>query len=159
MRDAKTVLGAGRVLISGIALGLARAAFEKAVAYANRRETFGKPIIEHQLIQAKLADMATQLEAARALVRRGATRMDEGRATYFDSAATKLFASETATRVCLEAIQVHGGYGYMTDRDVERYFRDAKLLEIGEGTSEILRVLIAKTFRDPPGRAGRGTGG
>ena len=83
--------------------------------------------------------------------------MDEGRATYFDSAVTKLFASETATRVCLEAIQVHGGYGYMTDRDVERYFRDAKLLEIGEGTSEILRVLIAKTLRDPPGRAGRRT--
>ena len=155
MRDVKTVLKGGRVLISSIALGLARAAFEKSVAYANHRKTFGKPIIEHQLVQAKLADMAVQLEAARALARRGATLMDEGRATYFDSAATKLFASETATRICMEAIQVHGGYGYMADHGVERYLRDAKLLEIGEGTSEILRVLIAKTLRDPPARASR----
>ncbi len=154
MRDAKAVLKGGRVLISGIALGLARGAFEKSVAYANHRETFGKPIIEHQLIQAKLADMAVQLEAARALVHRAATLMDEGRATYFDSAVAKLFASEAATRVCLEAIQLHGGYGYLTDHDVERYLRDAKLLEIGEGTSEILRVLIAKTLRDPSARAG-----
>ena len=158
MRDAKTVLQGGRVLISGIALGLARAAFDRSVAYANHRETFGQPIIEHQLIQAKLADMAVQLAAARALVHRSATLMDEGRATYFDSAVTKLFASETATRVCLEAIQVHGGYGYLADHDVERCFRDAKLLEIGEGTSEILRVLIAKSLRDPSVRADRKPG-
>ncbi len=155
MRDVKTVLKGGRVLISSIALGLARAAFEKSVAYANHRKTFGKPIIEHQLVQAKLADMAVQLEAARALARRGATLMDEGRATYFDSAATKLFASETATRICMEAIQLHGGYGYLAEHGVERYLRDAKLLEIGEGTSEILRVLIAKTLRDPSARASR----
>ena len=155
MRDVKRVLKGGRVLISSLALGLARAAFEKSVAYANHRETFRKPIIEHQLIQAKLADMAVQLEAARALAHRGATLMDEGRATYFDSAATKLFASETATRVCMEAIQLHGGYGYLADHGVERHLRDAKLLEIGEGTSEILRVLIAKTLRDPSARATR----
>ena len=131
-------------MISALALGLARGALEDSVRYANQRETFGKPIARRQLIQAKLADMVTQTEAARALLYRAVLRLDHGKATVQDAAVTKLFASEMATKVCLEAIQVHGGYGYLRDYNVERYMRDAKLCEIGEGTSEILRVIIAR---------------
>jgi alkylation response protein AidB-like acyl-CoA dehydrogenase len=130
-------------MISALSLGLARGAFEDSVRYANERETFGQPIARRQLIQAKLADMATQSEAARALLYRSVGRLDQGKATLQDAAITKLFASEMATKACLEAIQVHGGYGYLRDYNVERYLRDAKLCEIGEGTSEILRVIIA----------------
>jgi len=145
--DAKEVLEGGRIMISAVSLGLAGAAVDRSVAYANERQAFGKPILEHQLIGSKLADMVAQLEAARLLVYRSATRLDEGRETSLDSAVTKLFSSEMATRVCMDAIQVHGGYGYLKDYDVERYMRDAKLCEIGEGTSEILRVLIARSLR------------
>ena len=143
-RDIKRVLLGGRIMISALALGLARGALEDSVRYANQRETFGKPIARRQLIQAKLADMVTQSEAARALLYRAVRLLDNGKATVQDAAITKLFASEMATRVCLEAIQVHGGYGYLRDYNVERYLRDAKLCEIGEGTSEILRVIIAR---------------
>jgi len=145
--DAKTVLEGGRIMISAISLGLARAALERSAAYANERETFGKPIIEHGMIQSKLADMVTQLEAGRLLVYRGASHLDEGRETSLDSAVTKLFTSEMASRACMDAIQILGGYGYLKDYDVERCMRDAKLCEIGEGTSEILRVLIARSLR------------
>jgi alkylation response protein AidB-like acyl-CoA dehydrogenase len=145
--DAKEVLEGGRIMISAVSLGLAGAAVERSIAYANERQAFGKPILEHQLVGAKLADMVAQLEAARLLVYRSAARLDEGRETSLDSAVTKLFSSEMATRVCMDAIQVHGGYGYLKDYDVERYMRDAKLCEIGEGTSEILRVLIARSLR------------
>jgi alkylation response protein AidB-like acyl-CoA dehydrogenase len=145
--DAKEVLEGGRIMISAVSLGLACAAIDRSVAYANERQAFGKPIIEHELVGSKLADMAAQLEAARLLVYRSAARLDEGRETSLDSAMTKLFSSEMATKVCMDAIQVHGGYGYLKDYDVERYMRDAKLCEIGEGTSEILRVLIARSLR------------
>jgi alkylation response protein AidB-like acyl-CoA dehydrogenase len=141
--DVERALLGGRIMISALSLGLARGALEDSVRYANERETFGQPIARRQLIQAKLADMATQTTAARALLYRAVQRLDEGTATVQDAAITKLFASEMATKACLEAIQVHGGYGYLRDYNVERYLRDAKLCEIGEGTSEILRVIIA----------------
>jgi alkylation response protein AidB-like acyl-CoA dehydrogenase len=143
-RDVKRVLLGGRIMISALSLGLARGALEDSVRYASQRETFGKPIARRQLIQAKLADMVTQSEAARALLYRAVRLLDDGKATVEDAAITKVFASEMATKVCLEAIQVHGGYGYLRDYNVERYLRDAKLCEIGEGTSEILRVIIAR---------------
>jgi len=145
--DAKEVLEGGRIMISAVSLGLASEAVARSVDYANERHSFGKPIIEHELVGSKLADMVAQLEAARLLVYRSATRMDEGRETPLDSAVTKLYSSEMATRVCMDAIQVHGGYGYLKDYDVERFMRDAKLCEIGEGTSEILRVVIARSLR------------
>jgi len=157
--DAKAVLEGGRVMISAVSLGLAQAAVDRSVAYANERETFGKPIIEHELIQAKLADMVTQLQAARLLVYRSAARVDAGSETPLDSAITKLFSSEMATKVCMDAIQIHGGYGYLKDYDVERHMRDAKLCEIGEGTSEILRVLIARSLRTGRDAPGAGAGG
>lgn len=156
--DVKAVLEGGRTVISAISLGLAQAAVDRSVAYANERRTFGKAIIEHELIQAKLADMVTQLEAARLLVYRSAARFDAGSETPMDSAITKLFSSEMATKVCMDAIQIHGGYGYLKDYDVERYMRDAKLCEIGEGTSEILRVLISRSLRTKDGTSGRETG-
>ena len=143
-RAVKRVLLGGRIMISALALGLARGALEDSVRYANQRETFGKPIARRQLIQAKLADMVTQSEAARALLYRAIQLLDDGKATAQDAAVTKLFISEMATKACMEAIQVHGGYGYLRDYNVERYLRDAKLCEIGEGTSEILRVIIAR---------------
>jgi alkylation response protein AidB-like acyl-CoA dehydrogenase len=131
-------------MIAALSLGLARGALEDSVAYANQRETFGKPIARRQLIQAKLADMGTQIAAAHALLYQNVRRLENGKATLHDAAMTKLFASEMATRVCMEAIQIHGGYGYLRDYNVERYLRDAKLCEIGEGTSEILRIIIAR---------------
>lgn len=150
-QDVKRVLVGGRVMISSLSLGLARGALEESVEYANQRETFGRRIIEHQLVQSKLADMVTRIEAGRLLVHRGAQLLDEGRETVLDSAVTKLFNSEMATEICMDAIQIHGGYGYLDEYDVERYMRDAKLCEIGEGTSEILRVLIARSLRARPG--------
>ncbi len=143
-RTALQVLEKGRVMISGISLGLAQGAMEESHRYSQEREAFGKPIGEFQSIQSKLADMAMEIEAARLMTYRGATALDQGRSIPFEAATTKLFASEMATRACMDAIQIHGGYGYLRDYNVERYMRDAKLCEIGEGTSEILRVLIAK---------------
>ena len=143
-RDVKRALIGGRIMISALALGLARGALEESVRYAKERETFGKPIARRQLIQAKLADMVTQSEAARALLYQAVQLLDDGKATAQDAAITKLFISEMATKACMEAIQVHGGYGYLRDYNVERYLRDAKLCEIGEGTSEILRIIIAR---------------
>ncbi|MGD8602340.1 MAG: acyl-CoA dehydrogenase family protein [Gemmatimonadota bacterium] len=152
--DVKRVLESGRVMISAVSLGLAQAALDRSAGYANEREAFGKRIIEHELIQAKLADMVAQVHAARLLVQRSAAMLDAGRDLGVGGAVTKLFSSEMATRVCMDAIQVHGGYGYLKDYDVERLMRDAKLCEIGEGTSEILRVLIARSLRDPSSGAG-----
>ncbi len=145
--EVKQVLERGRVMLAAVSVGLAAGALERSVSYASEREAFGKPIIEHELIQAKLADMATELEAARLMLHRGAHLLDQGVTDAFQSAVTKLFASEMATRACTEAIQIHGGYGYLRDYEVERFLRDAKLCEIGEGTSEILRVLIARSLR------------
>jgi alkylation response protein AidB-like acyl-CoA dehydrogenase len=146
--DVKKVLERGRVMISGISIGLARGALEDSIAYAHERKAFGKPIADFQAIQGKIADMATRLHAARLMLYEAANRLDLGEGTRFEAAATKLFCSEMATQVCMEAIQIHGGYGYLSEYNVERAMRDAKLCEIGEGTSEILRVLVARAAPD-----------
>ena len=147
-QTAMKVLERGRVMISALSVGLARGAMEESYRYAQQREAFGQSIGRFQLIQSKLADMAMQIEAARLLVYRGATDLDQGRSIPFDAAVVKVFSSEMATRICMDAIQIHGGYGYLRDYHVERYLRDAKLCEIGEGSSEILRILIAKQLGD-----------
>ncbi len=141
---AMRVLERGRVGIGAISLGLARGALEEAVAYANERLAFGKPIAAQQAIQWKLADMATKLEAARLLIHDAAQALDRGEDAPLPASMAKLFATESATWTGLEAIQVHGGYGYTKDMPVERYMRDAKLMEIGEGSSEIQRIVIAR---------------
>ena len=145
--DVKEVLKRGRVVISAMSVGFARGAVEDAVRYAHQRTAFGQPIFEFQAIQHKLADMMIQTEAARLMMYQSVSMLDRGLPTTREAAMTKVFASETATRVAMDAIQVLGGYGYLRDYNVERYMRDAKLIEIGEGTSEILRTLVAKTMR------------
>ena len=142
-RDTLAVLERGRIGIGALSVGLARGALEESVAYAQERETFGKPLVKHQAISFMLADMATELEAARLLVREAAMLIDRGESDPLKASAAKLFASEIATRAGLAAIQVHGGYGYTKDFPVERYMRDAKLCEVGEGTSEVQRMVIA----------------
>jgi alkylation response protein AidB-like acyl-CoA dehydrogenase len=143
-RDALAVLERGRVGIGAMALGLARGALEEAIAYANEREAFGKPIARHQAISFMLADVATEIEAARLLIHDAALSLDAGKSDPLKASVAKLFASEVATRAGLKAIQVHGGYGYTKDFPVERYMRDAKLCEIGEGSSEVQRMIIAR---------------
>lgn len=142
--DVRKVLVAGRVMVVAISLGLARGALEESLRYAREREAFGKPIGRFQSIQNKLAEMATNIEAGRLMIYHAATLLDEGKCSPAKAAMTKIFVSEMATKACLEAIQIHGGYGYLRDYNVERYLRDAKLCEIGEGTSEILRMIVAK---------------
>jgi len=133
-----------RVVVAGICLGVAQAAFEASIKYSKERQQFGRPIADFQLIQAKLADMYTNIEAARLLTYDVAIRTATEKRLRKESAAAVLFAAEMATKVCLEAVQIHGGYGYMLEFPVNRYFRDIKLLEIGAGTSEIRRILIAQ---------------
>jgi alkylation response protein AidB-like acyl-CoA dehydrogenase len=142
--QAMQILDGGRISIAALSVGIAQGAFESAVKYAKERQQFGKPIAEFQAIQFKLADMATQIEAARLLTLQAAALKDAGKKTTKQSAMAKLFASEVAVRVSEEAIQVHGGYGYTKDYPAEKYWRDSKLCTIGEGTSEIQRVVIAK---------------
>lgn len=142
--DAMKVLERGRVGIGALSVGLARGALEESLEYSRQRHAFGKPLCEHQAIQFMLADMATQIEAARLLVYDAACALDEGTQNRVKSAVAKLVASEMATRVCLDAIQIHGGYGYTKEVPVERYMRDAKLCEIGEGSSQIQRIIIAR---------------
>ncbi|HET7636573.1 MAG TPA: acyl-CoA dehydrogenase family protein, partial [Candidatus Limnocylindria bacterium] len=132
--------------IGAMALGLAQAAYEAASAYAKEREQFGKPIAAFQGVAFMIADMATGIDAARLLVYRAAWLKDQGRAYSTEAAMAKLFASEVASRVTNDAIQVHGGYGYVTEYHVERFLRDAKLTEIGEGTSQIQRMVIARNL-------------
>lgn len=134
----------GRINVAARAVGVARAALTDAVRYAQQRKTFGKPICEHQAIQIKLADMATRVEAARLLVEQAATKYDRGERCDMEAGMAKLFASEAALSNATEAMRVHGGYGYSQEFDVERYYRDAPLMCIGEGTNEIQRVLIAR---------------
>ena len=134
----------GRIQVASRALGVGRAAFEDALRYAQQRESFGKPIWQHQAVGAYLADMATKLEAARQLVRYAARRYDSGERSDMEAGMAKLFASETAMEVALNAVRIHGGYGYSTEFDVERYFRDAPLMIVGEGTNEIQRNVIAR---------------
>ncbi len=142
--DTLKILDKGRIIIGAMALGLGEAALAASLKYAKEREQFGKPIGDFQAIQWKIANMSTELEAARLLVYRAATKQSRGEKTTLESSMAKLFASEAATRACNEAIQIHGGYGYIREYPVERYWRDAKLCEIGEGTSEVQRMVIAK---------------
>jgi alkylation response protein AidB-like acyl-CoA dehydrogenase len=138
------VLEVGRINIASRGVGVARAAFDAALLYAQQRTTFGKPIAEHQAIQLKLADMATRLEAARLLTRNAAERRAAGLRCDVEAGMAKLFASETALELATEAMRIHGGVGYTTEFPVERYYRDAPLLIIGEGTNEIQRLVIAR---------------
>lgn len=138
------VLEIGRINIAARAVGVARAAFDASLAYAQQRETFGKPIGEHQAIQLKLADMATRLEAARLLTKNAAERKAQGLRCDVEAGMAKLFASETALELSMEAMRIHGGVGYTTEFPVERLYRDAPLMVIGEGTNEIQRLVIAR---------------
>lgn len=144
--DTMKILDRGRVSIAAMALGLGRGALALAVAYARDRQAFGKPIAEFQAIQWFLANGQTQLDAAELLVRRAAWLCDQGLPYAQEASMAKLFASEAATRVCNDALQVHGGYGYTREFDVERHLRDVKICEIGEGTSEVQRMVIAKSL-------------
>ncbi|MCB2198642.1 acyl-CoA dehydrogenase [bacterium] len=139
-------LDGGRISIGAMALGIAQGAMEEAIKYSKERFQFNKPIAAFQSIQHKIADMATEIEAARHLVYHAARLKDQGKTFSRQSAIAKLFASEVSTRVCNQAIQVHGGYGYVKEYPVERMFRDAKITEIGEGTSEIQRLVIARSM-------------
>jgi butyryl-CoA dehydrogenase len=140
---AMSTLDGGRIGIAAQALGIARAALEDALAYAQQRRTMGKPIIQHQAIAFKLADMATEIDAARLLTLRAAWLKDNKKPYGKEAAMAKLFASDVANRAAREAIQIFGGNGYVTEFPVERHFRDAKITEIYEGTSEIQRLVIA----------------
>ena len=143
---AMRALDGGRIGIAAQALGIARAAFEDAVRYARERKTFGQPIAEHQAIQFKLADMRTEIEAARLLLWRAAATKDRGGRYATEASMAKLFASEVANRVAKDGVQIFGGYGYLRDYPAERHFRDAKITEIYEGTSEIQRLVIASAL-------------
>ncbi len=139
-----SVLELGRINVAARGVGIARACLEEAVAYAQQRKTFGKPICEHQTIQIKLADMATRLEAARLLVDSAARAYDSGRRCDMEAGMAKLFATEAALTNSLEAMRIHGAYGYSKEFNIERYYRDAPLLAIGEGTNELQRIVIAR---------------
>ena len=139
-----TGLETGRIQVAARAVGVAQAAFDDALRYAQQRESFGKPIWQHQSVGNLLADMATSLTAARQLVLHAAERYETGQRCDLEAGMAKLFASETAMRIALDAIRVHGGHGYSTEFDVERYFRDAPLMIVGEGTNEIQRDVIAR---------------
>jgi butyryl-CoA dehydrogenase len=142
--DVLKVLQGGRVGIGAMAVGIAQGALEESIKYAGTRMQFGKPIAEFEAIQWMLADMATEIDAARLLVYRAAQLKDRGVPFAKAASEAKLYAAEAAMRTTTKAIQIHGGYGYIKDYPVERYFRDAKICEIGEGTSEIQRMVIAK---------------
>lgn len=144
-------LETGRIQVAARALGVGTAAFEDALAYAQTRESFGQPIWKHQAIGHYLADMATKLTAARQLTRYAAERYDSGMRCDMEAGMAKLFASETAMEIALNAVRIHGGYGYSTEYDVERYFRDAPLMIVGEGTNEIQRNVIAAQLIDRGG--------
>ncbi len=142
--DSMRILDGGRISIAALSLGIGRGAYDAARRYAQQRHQFGKAISEFQGIQWKLADMATQLDAARLLTLRAAVMKDAGQKTTLESSMAKLMASEVAVRVCDEAVQLHGGYGFIKDYPVEKFYRDVKLCTIGEGTSEIQRLIIAR---------------
>jgi len=141
---AMQTLEGGRIGIAAQALGIASGAYELALAYSKERKTFGKPIAEHQAIQFKLADMATEIEAARLLCLKAAWLKDNGQPYGRASAAAKLFASDVAMRTTVEAVQIHGGYGFVKEYHVERLMRDAKITQIYEGTSEIQKIVISR---------------
>jgi alkylation response protein AidB-like acyl-CoA dehydrogenase len=144
--DAMAILDGGRISIAALSVGLARGAYEASLAYARERRQFGRPIADFQAIQFYLAEMATDIDAARLLTERAAAAKDRGEVVTRLSAQAKLFASEIAVRVTDRAVQIHGGYGFTKDFPVEKYYRDVKLCTIGEGTSEIQKVVIAKSL-------------
>ena len=144
MQQILSGLELGRINVAARGVGIARACLEESVAYAQSRKTFGKPICEHQTIQIKLADMATRLEAARLLVESAAQAYDSGRRCDLEAGMAKLFATEAALDNSLEAMRIHGAYGYSKEFNIERYYRDAPLLAIGEGTNELQRIVIAR---------------
>jgi alkylation response protein AidB-like acyl-CoA dehydrogenase len=143
-RIALSGLEGGRIGIAAQSVGMARAAFEAALSYAKERESFGAPLFSHQAVQFRLADMATQLEAARQLIWHAASLKDAGQPCLTEAAMAKLFASEAAERICSAALQIHGGYGYLSDFPVERIYRDVRVCQIYEGTSDIQKILIAR---------------
>ncbi|MGF6858553.1 acyl-CoA dehydrogenase family protein [Paraburkholderia sp. CI3] len=143
-RIALSGLEGGRIGIAAQSVGMARAAFEAALTYAKERESFGAPLFSHQAVQFRLADMATQLEAARQLIWHAAALKDAGQPCLTEAAMAKLFASEAAERICSAALQTHGGYGYLSDFPVERIYRDVRVCQIYEGTSDIQKILIAR---------------
>jgi hypothetical protein len=142
--DSLRILDGGRISIAALAVGTAQGAYETALRYSKQRKQFGRFISEFQAIQHKLADMATSIDAARLLVQRAASMKDAGQRVTKESSMAKLFASEIAVRVCDDALQIHGGYGFIKDYGVEKFYRDVKLCTIGEGTSEIQRMVIAR---------------
>ncbi|MDQ6685385.1 MAG: acyl-CoA dehydrogenase family protein [Pseudomonadota bacterium] len=146
LKIALSGLEGGRIGIGAQAIGMARAAFDAALAYSKERVAFGKPIFEHQAVQFRLAEMATRIEAARQLVHHAASLKDAGLPCLKEAAMGKLLASEMAERVCSEAIQIHGGYGYVTDFPVERIYRDVRVCQIYEGTSDVQKILIARAL-------------
>ena len=145
-RIALSNLEGGRIGIASQSVGMARAAFEAALGYARERVTFGKPILEHQAVAFRLADMATQIDAARLMVHRAAQLRDAGLPCLKEASMAKLFASEMAEKVCSAAIQIHGGYGYLSDFPVERIYRDVRVSQIYEGTSDVQRIVISRAI-------------
>lgn len=148
-KDVLAVLSAARVGMAAMAIGIAQGALDEALRYAKQRRQFGKPILEYEAIQFMLADMATEIDAARLLAWKAATLRDNGQPFQRAASQAKLYASEVAVRSTSKAIQIHGGYGYLKDSPVERFYRDAKLCEIGEGTSEVQRMVIARDLLRP----------
>jgi butyryl-CoA dehydrogenase len=146
LKIALSGLEGGRIGIASQAVGMARAAFDAALAYSKQRESFGQPIFEHQALQFRLADMATEIEVARQMIHHAASLKDAGRPCLKEAAMAKLFASEMAERVCSAAIQIHGGYGYVSDFPVERIWRDVRVCQIYEGTSDVQRILIGRAL-------------
>ena len=145
LQQTLTILDGGRIAVGALSVGIAQAALEEGVRYARQRQQFGVPIAQHQSIQTMIADMATQVDAARLMVYRAAAMKDKHLPYSKESAMAKLFAAETATRVTDLAVQIHGGYGYSKAYAVERYWRDARVTRIYEGTSEVHRMVIAKS--------------
>jgi short-chain 2-methylacyl-CoA dehydrogenase len=138
------ILDGGRISVAALGLGMAQGAFEMALRYARQREQFGRPIGKFQAVQFKLADMATEIEAGRNLVYKAAWLKDRGREFGQQAAIAKLYTGELARRACNESLQIHGGYGFMDEYPISRFYRDAKVLEIGEGTNEVQRLVIAR---------------
>ena len=144
LRQFLQILDGGRISVAALGLGMAQGAFEMALSYAGQREQFGRPIGTFQAVQFKLADMATEIEAARNLVYKAAWLKDRGRPFAQQAAIAKLYTGELARRACNESLQIHGGYGFMDEYPISRFYRDAKVLEIGEGTNEVQRLVIAR---------------
>jgi len=144
--QAMKILEGGRISIAALSVGLAEGCLEASVSYSKERKQFNKSLSEFQAIQFKIADMASEIEAAKLMTYRAAWLKDEGKPVKKEAAIAKLYASETAVRASNEAVQIFGGYGYMKDYPVEKFYRDSKLLTIGEGTSEVQRIVLAKTL-------------